>query len=300
MATTTTDPLYRRGIACALVAYTLWGVFPILWKWIRAVPAAEILAHRILGSFLLLALLAYFLRRGTAVRAMLRSRRALAFLFLSGGLITANWVTYVYAVNTDRLLEASLGYFINPLVNTALGVWLLREQLRPAQKGALALAALGVGWLIVKGGGVPWLGLFMCATFAGYGLARKFFNAETITASFLESGFFALPAILYLGFLARGGEAVSFQSGGAFLGLVIGVALVSATPLVFFAEAARTLPLSTLGFFQYISPSLQFLLAVVAFHEPLGMSRFAAFACIWAALAIYSWDLRRAGRRAAQ
>jgi chloramphenicol-sensitive protein RarD len=295
--TATTTKLDQGGIFAALTAYFLWGVFPILWKWIAVVPVQEVLAYRVIGNFLLLFSLLFCQKQFRTSITLGKEIKNWKFLLLSGALITVNWGIYVYAVVSDRLLEASLGYFINPLVNVALGVVFFQERLSKAKKIAFTLSGIGVAVLLFFNPTIPWLGFAMCLTFAAYGLLRKIQPMPNIPASFLESAWVLPLALIYLLYLITNGESLTANSSWILSAQVIFVSILSASPLVLFAIAAKRLPLSALGFFQYISPSLQFLLAVFAFHESLYLPKAIAFLCIWLALGIYSWEVSRASTK---
>lgn len=278
----------RDGIAAALVAYTLWGLVPVFFKQLASVPALEIIAHRVLWSLLLLGgLLAVRGRLGAAWIAA-QNPRILARVALASILIVINWLTFVWAVNVNRVLETSLGYFITPLVSVVLAVVVLGERLRTRQWLAVALAACGValeGWRI---GGLPWVSLVLAASFGLYGLLRKQLPLDAAGGLLLETACAAPVAGLYLLWLGSAG-----QFGGTLTidVLLIASGAVTAVPLLLFAVGARRLPLVTLGFLQYTAPSLTFLLAIFYYSEPMDLSRLLAFAAIWAGLALYSTDL---------
>jgi len=282
-----------KGALYGILAYGLWGLFPLYFKAVAEAPPLEILAHRIFWSFLVLLTLVAVTRRGEAVRAILRSRRTSLMLCGSTALIATNWLIFVISVTTDRVLEASLGYFINPLVNVLLGRLFLSERLREAQRFSLLLAAAGVGGIVALHGKVPWISLSLAVTFAFYALLRKLASAEPLAGLAFETGVL-LPAAFGLiawGILSGHG---AFLTGSARLDRLLPMAgIITAVPLLAFVAAARRVRLSTLGFLQYITPTGHFLLAVFAFGEPFGRGETAAFFLIWTGLAIYSVDALR-------
>ena len=283
----------RAGTVAAVLAFLLWGLFPLYWKMLAAVPAVEIVAHRTAWGFVAVAAWVTLRGRWQDARAVASRPGTIARLAGSAVLIALNWLLYVWAVVHDHVVEASLGYFINPLVNVLLGVLVLGERLSRAQWLAVALAAAGVAVLTVGHGRLPWIALALAVTFGLYGLARKTVGADAVVGLLWETGLLApLAAGWLLSLEARGSGAFGSAHPGASALLALGGA-VTAVPLVLFALGARSLPLSTVGLLQYLSPSIQFLLAVLVFREPFTAAHAATFACIWAALAVLTWDLRR-------
>jgi chloramphenicol-sensitive protein RarD len=260
---------------------------------LSAVPAVEVVAHRTAWGLAAAAALVTWRSRWREARLVLARPRTLAALAASACLIGTNWLLYVWAVVHDHVTEASLGYYVNPLVNVCLGVVVLRESLSRAQRIAIGLAAVGVAALTFGYGRFPWIAIALAVSFGLYGLVRKTVAADAITGLLWET---ALLTPLALGFLlvlaARGSSAFGPSNPVASALLALG-GPVTAVPLVLFAHGARSLPLSTIGLIQYLSPSLQFLLAVLVYREPFTLAHAATFACIWAALAIFTWDLRR-------
>jgi len=286
----------RRGIIAATLAFVIWGLAPLYFKLVAAVPATEIVAHRVIWSVLFLAVLLVLRRQMGAVRAVFGNRRLLATLFLTAMLTGGNWLVFVWAITHDHVLEGSLGYFINPLLSVLLGRIFLGERLRPWQKAAVAIATLGVLWRVVAVGQLPLIALFLALTFGFYGLLRKRTQVDAISGLFVET-LLVLP--IAIGWLAWRGA-----TGDLFLGvdpqvevLLPLAGVITATPLMLFAVGARRLPLATVGFLQYLAPSLTFLLAIFVFHEPFDAARLFGFALIWLALAVYSVDLVRASRK---
>jgi chloramphenicol-sensitive protein RarD len=289
--TSTTPP--RAGAAAAVAAFLLWGLFPLYWKRLAEVPALEVVAHRTAWGFLAVAAWVTLRGRWGDARAVASNPRTIVRLAGSAVLIALNWLLYVWAVIHEHVVEASLGYFINPLVNVLLGVLVLRERLSRAQRIAVVLAAAGVAVLTVGHGRLPWIALALAVSFGLYGLARKTVAADAVVGLLWETAILAPVAIAYLVLLElRGGGAFGTAGPAASALLALG-GPVTAVPLVLFALGARALPLSTVGLLQYLSPSLQFLLAVLVFREPFTATHAAAFACIWTALAVLTWELRR-------
>ena len=284
----------RCGILYGIAAYASWGIFPLYFKAVAGIPPTEVLAHRALWSFVMLAVIVGVLGRWKELRQDLRSRKLLLLLTLSTLLIAANWLTFIYAVATDRVLQASLGYFISPLVNVLLGVLFLRERLRPRQTLSIGLALVGVLVLTALAGGVPWLALTMALTFSLYALVRKLMSVDGLMSLAVETLLMAPLAFAYLGYVATAGGGK--PEGPGTLGLLMLSGPVTTVPLLFFGAAARRLRLTTMGIVQYLSPTLQFLLAVLAFGEPFSRAQLLSFACIWAAVAIYALDSFQAMR----
>jgi chloramphenicol-sensitive protein RarD len=286
------------GIAYAAAAYLSWGVFPLYFRQLAGVPAVEILAHRIVWSAVFMALLVTVLRRwGSTVRT-LRVAGTLPTLTATALLISANWLTYIWAVNEGHVLEASLGYFVNPLVTVLLGVAFLRESLTRAQGLALALAGAGVAALIIRAGTVPWIAIALAVTFGLYGLLRKRLRVDATAGLLGEVGVLAPAALLYLGWRALHGAA-HFGADPRHTLLLAASGVVTALPLLWFAGGVRRLRLSTVGLLQYFNPTMQFAIAVFAFGEPFGASHGIAFGCIWASLAIYTADALATARATA-
>jgi len=276
------------GLAYAVLAYGSWGFFPLFWKLLDHIAALELVAHRVVwacGAYLLL--VAWRQRLGE-LRAALVSPAVLRAIVPAALLISINWLVFVYAVVTDRVLHASLGYFLNPLVSIVLGLVFLRERMRAVQWIAVALACVGVVQLATLAEGVPWIGIVLALSFGLYGLTRKVAPIDGLLGATLESVLLVPIAVGYLVWLAASGAgAFGSQSLRTDL-LLVCAGFVTAAPLVWFANAARRLPLRTLGFVQYLAPSCQFLLAVLVFGEPLTDVHLRSFACIWAAVALFT------------
>jgi len=286
----------RSGLVMGFAAYALWGLLPLYIHALRAVPPLQFLAHRVLWSLVLVVAIVLLLRRGRALLAAARWR-TLALLAASAALIGFNWAVYIWSVGTGHVIEASLGYFINPLVNVALGVAVLGERLRIPQLAAILVAAAGVIVLAVGGGGALWISLALAVTFALYGLVRKIAAIDALGGLTVETSLLAPPAALLL-------VHASMQGNGAFghdprIDLMLAFAgIATAIPLLLFAAAARRLPLVTLGLLQYVAPTIQFLLAVLVFGERVAPVDWIAFPLIWAGCLIYAYDGIRAARTA--
>jgi chloramphenicol-sensitive protein RarD len=277
------------GLAYALAAYLAWGVSPVYFKALVAVPPLEILAHRVVWSVVLLAALLAASGRMGAVRRSLAEPRRIALLAGTAALISVNWFLYIWAVNTGRLLEASLGYFVNPLANVLLGVVFLRETLGRWQRVAVALAAAGVAVLLVRLGTFPWLSLALATSFAFYGLVRKRAGIDALGALLVETAVLAPLALAFLSVLGASGRG-AFGSSAGTTALLVAAGAITALPLLWFGHAVQRLRLSTVGLVQYVAPTAQFLLAILVYREPFGSAHALAFACIWVSLAIYSAD----------
>jgi chloramphenicol-sensitive protein RarD len=290
------DPDASRGFALALVAYGVWGLLPLYWKLVESISAAETTAVRVVATAALVGPLVLWGRPGRGVRRLVADRRALRLHALTAGLLGANWLTYVWAVNNDRVVETSLGYFINPLINVVLGVVVLGERLPRRQWAAVALAAVGVGVLTLEAGTVPWVALILAASFGFYGLQRKTSPLASLDGLSVEMGWLVVPATAALGFLALTGRATVGDELGPTVALV-GAGVATAVPLLAFAGAARRIPLSALGLMQYLAPSLQFGIGVLIFGESVSRLRLAGFAVVWAALVVFALDTTRAAVR---
>lgn len=281
-----------RGVLLAVAAYGLWGFAPVYWKLLRAAPAGELLAHRVLWSLVVGVLLIALTRRWRELAGALRSRRQLLPIVASSVLIALNWLIFLVAVNSGRVLATALGYFLNPLVSVLLGVAFLGERLTRGQVVAVALGAAGVTVWAVDLGEAPWIALSLAASFGLYGLVRKVASVAPLVGFALETLLLAPPCLAYLAYLAaQDGMALPREAPGV-KALVMGAGVITALPLLCFTSAARRLPLSTLGFLQYLAPSISFLLAVLIYGEPFGRTQAFAFACVWAALALFSFASR--------
>jgi chloramphenicol-sensitive protein RarD len=273
-----------------VAAFGMWGLVPIYFKAVAAVSPLEVVAHRVVWSLPILAGLLIAQRQWPAVRRAVSLRKSLRLLLATTCLIGANWYVFIWAMANDQVLQASLGYFINPLVNVGLGVLLLRERLSRPAKIAVALASVGVGYQALLGGEVPLVALALAFTFAFYGLLRKTVAVGAVAGLTVETALLTPLAVTYLLMLHGSGD-LHFASGDLGLdGLLVLAGAVTSIPLLFFTQAARLLPLSTLGFLQYIAPTMHFLLAVAAYGEPFHAHDLFTFTCIWTALAIFTVD----------
>jgi len=296
----TDDQSHRRaGLFFGLGAYLVWGVLPLYFKLLRMVPPIEIVAHRILWSLILLAVLVALRRRWAAIRAALGAGRIMLTLMLTSALIAANWLIYVWAVVHGHVLETSLGYYLNPLINVLLGVALLKERLSRAQVGAVLLAAAGVALLAWGAASGLWISLSLAMSFALYGFIRKIAPVDALEGLSIETALLAPLSLAGLLWAHQGSTGLTGFGGTTAFLLVLGGA-VTAIPLLLFNAAAKRLPYSTLGFLQYIAPSLQFLLAVLAFGEPFTLAHALCFGAIWTALAIFAAEGLRLGRARAR
>lgn len=288
-----TDPrTLRTGVAFATAAFLWWGLSPVYWKAVGAVPAPELLAHRVVTSVVLLAVWLWWRGRGADVLATLRRPKARTVLTVTAALLSVNWLTYIWAMGAERVLEASLGYYINPLVNVVLGIAFLGERLRRPQMVAVALAAAGVAVLTWEVGSVPWVALVLAGTFGVYGLLRKTVDAGPEVGLLLETAVMTPFAVAGLVWLGSSGRAVFPAVPVWTQGLVLAACVITVLPLVWFTHGARRLPLATLGLLQYLSPTGQFLLAVLVYREPFTPPHLVAFVLIWSGLAVFTWELR--------
>lgn len=278
----------RKGVLFAAISYTIWGLFPLYFKSLHSVPALEILLNRMLWSLVFLLGVLTWRKQWRWIGNAVRQPKLLAGFAGSALLLSANWFVYIWAINHDHVIDASLGYFITPLVNVLLGFVLLRERLRPGQWLAVALAAAGVAWLTWQAGHLPWIGLILAVTFGTYGLIRKTSQLGPLEGLSLETAMLFPFAFGYLAWLSLDGQnALITQTPDVKL-LLLASGPITAIPLLLFAAGARRIPMTTLGLLQYIAPSLQLLLGVLLFSEPFDSHRLTGFLAIWAALLVYS------------
>ncbi|ODS61508.1 MAG: transporter [Acidovorax sp. SCN 65-108] len=287
----------NTGILYAALAYIAWGLFPLYFKQVADVPSIEVVMHRTLWSLVFVFGVLMVRRQWSWMGTVLRQPKVLAAFVLSAMLLSGNWLTYVWAVQNQHVVDASLGYFILPLVNVALGFVFLRERPRSGQWMAVAVAAAGVLWLAVQAGRLPWIALVLALSFGFYGLLRKVAVLGALEGLALETLVLAPVAAVVLGWWAWQGQGALVQGTPATVGWLLLAGPMTAVPLLLFAAGARLIPMSTLGILQYISPSLQFALGVWLFHEPFEPARLVGFVLIWAALLVYSmegwWTRRR-------
>jgi len=283
----------RQGVLYGFMAYLIWGFFPIYFKALQGIPPLEVVAHRIVWSVLFLMVLAGVTGAWSEVRAAFSNRTALFTLIGSTILISANWLVFIYAVGIGQVLQSSLGYFMTPLVNVLLGMVFLRERMRPLQIFSLVLAIAGVAVLTLRVGSVPWISLILAATFGLYGLLRKTVRVDSLAGLLVETlltGPLALAYLIWLSLKGVGAFPSAVDHGALLLPLV---GILTATPLLLFASAARRLRLATIGFLQYLTPSLHFALAVLLYQEPFTRSHLLTFLLIWSGLALYTTDAVR-------
>ena len=288
----------RAGVAYGLAAFLSWGVLPLYFKAVAAVPSLEVLAHRVVWSLGFLLVLTLVRGRWTEFMALFRSGRTQLTLMVTTGLIAINWGVFIWAVANGRLIEASLGYFITPLINVLLGFVFLRERLRPMQIVAVVLAAGGIAWITVHLGHLPLISMVLAVSFGFYGLLRKQVPASGIQGLTAETLMLSPVAIAWLLWRMRQGELVFLHGTARLDGLLFAAGVITALPLIWFAEGARRLRLATMGFLQYLAPSFQLLLAVVVFGEPFTRDHAVGFGLIWVALALYTADTVRGMQRA--
>ena len=281
---------YQLGLFYAILSYFIWGVFPLYWKMLAQVPAEQILAHRILWSCILLAIASYLLRE-TSFRKYVRNPKILLILTATAILIAANWGIYIYAVNHNQIVEASLGYYINPIVNVLLGLVFLKERLNAMQILALGFALAGLTYLTIQAGRVPVISLLLATTFAFYALLRKKAGLKSMPGLLIETMILAPFALFYLWYANRVGTGVFLHHSGFYNLLLILAGPVTAIPLFLFGVAAPKVPLTTLGFIQYLSPSMQLLIGVLLFHEKFTHVNLVSFVLVWIGLGLYMYSV---------
>lgn len=290
----------RQGFLFGVTAYGLWGAFPLYWPLLEPGGAVEILAHRIVWSLLTMGALVVLLRRRTHLRALLRDRRVLLLLVVGAVTISVNWGTFIYGVNSGRVVETSLGYFINPLVTVLMGVLVLQERLRPVQWLALGLGAAAVAVLTLDYGRLPWVALVLAFSFGTYGLAKKKAGVGAVESLALETAIIAPVAVAYLAFLAGNGQASFGHHGLGHALLLATTGIVTAVPLICFGAAATRIPMVSLGLLQYLAPVLQFALGLTVFGEDMPPGRWVGFALVWLALSVFTYEAVRHRRRQLQ
>ena len=285
------DLEYRKGVLLAIFAYTIWGVAPLYFKLLHHVPATEILMHRVIWSFIFMVILMQFIGGFSRLRLILKQPKQLLILLITSVLIAANWLLFIWAVNNDHMLDASLGYFINPLFNVLLGMVFLGERLRKLQWVAVALASIGVLVQLISFGSIPLLSLALAASFGFYGLLRKKVNIDAKSGLLVETAILLPIALGYL-FITLDSSTTSMLTNTLDLNLLLVAAgIVTTIPLLCFAGSAVRIPFSILGFFQYIGPSIMFILAVKLFNEPFDIEKGITFGFIWGALVIFVGDM---------
>ncbi|WP_339767612.1 EamA family transporter RarD [uncultured Paraglaciecola sp.] len=290
------DKSVKSGILFAIAAYTMWGIAPLYFKLIGQVPAMEILMHRIVWSVLVLVVLVGITGKFDKVKQAVFNPKVMQVLLISGVLLAANWFIFIWAINNNHLLDASLGYYINPLLNIFLGRLFLGERLRRLQKVAVGLALFGVVYFIVSYGQLPWVALALAGTFGVYGLLRKQVAVDSLPGLLVESSLLLPPAIVYWVWFA--GEWSNMLTNDSTLNVtLICAGIVTTAPLLCFTAAAKRIMFSTLGFFQYIGPSIMFVLAAAVYDEPLDGNKIVMFGFVWLALGLFSYDSLRQYRK---
>lgn len=275
-----------KGVLYAVITYFLWGLFPIYWKVLGDVPALQILSHRLIWSLIFVLLLLWW-TRSRLLHILLEFPLHARVFILTAILISLNWFTYLYAVKVNRIVDASLGYFVNPMVNVVLGVLVLKEKLKPGHWMAVGLALCGVVYLALQQSGLPWIAIVLAITFSLYGLLRKTAPLNSLEGLAVETLVISPVALGYLLFAEWSGVGVFGHSGWTLTLLLLAAGPVTALPLLLFAAGARLIPYSQMAFIQYLSPTMQFLIGALLYHEPLPAVKLAGFAMVWAATALY-------------
>jgi chloramphenicol-sensitive protein RarD len=290
-------PDTRRGFTFGLAAYVMWGSFPLYWPLLEPAGAGEILAHRMVWTSITMAVLVVALRRTSQFRAILHDRRVLVLLTVAAAVISVNWLTYIWGVNNDRVVETSLGYFINPLVTVLMGVFILGERLRPLQWVALGIAGAAVVVLTVDYGRLPWVALVLACSFGSYGLCKKTANVDATESLTYETAVVAPFAAAYLLWLGLSGGSNFANHGTGHALLFVSTGIVTAIPLICFGAAAVRVSMVTLGLLQYLAPVLQFALGVLYFHEDMPAGRWVGFTLVWIALVLFTVEVINHRRR---
>lgn len=290
-------PDARRGLFLGVAAYAMWGLFPLYWPLLEPAGAFEILAHRVLWSCLTMFVLMLLLRRGAQLRAVWRDRRVRLLLTVAAFVVSINWATYIWGVNNDRVVETSLGYFINPLVTVLMGVVILHERLRPLQWVAMGIATASVVVLTLDYGRLPYVALVLAFTFGSYGLCKKTANVGATDSLTYETAVIAPFALVYVGWLGATGGSNFANHGLSHSLLFMATGIITAIPLICFGAAATRVPMVTLGLLQYLAPILQFALGVLWFHEDMPAGRWVGFVLVWIALAIFTVEAVNHRRR---
>ncbi|MHC5259605.1 EamA family transporter RarD [Streptomyces sp. UC4497] len=286
----------RIGLLNGFAAYGMWGLVPLFWPLLKPAGSVEILAHRMVWSLVFVGVALLFVRKWGWAKELVRQPKRLGLVAIAAAVITVNWGVYIWSVNSGHVVEASLGYFINPLVSIALGVLLLKERLRPAQWAAVGTGFAAVLVLAIGYGQPPWISLVLAFSFGTYGLVKKKVNLSGLESLTAETAVQFLPALAYLVWLAAQGRSTFETEGVGHAALLASTGVVTAIPLVCFGAAAIRVPLSTLGLLQYLAPVFQFVLGIWYFHEAMPPERWAGFALVWLALAVLTWDALRTAR----
>jgi len=287
----------RRGYAAGLAAYVIWGFFPVYFHALRPAGALEILAHRIVWSVLAVAALITVIRRWGAIRELARRPRTLGGISIAAALIAVNWCTYIYGVNSDHVIETSLGYFITPLISVLLGVLVFRERPSITQWVAIGVGAVAVAVITVDYGRLPWIALGLAVTFGLYGLVKKRLALPPTDGLLMEASTLLVPAVVYLGWLTAAGRSTFTGVSATHTTLLVLAGVLTAGPLILFADAANRIPMTQLGILQYAAPILQLLCGLVIFHEPMPAAQLVGFVLVWIAIVIFTGDAIRRSRR---
>lgn len=277
----------NKGILSGIAAYAMWGFFPIYWKLLHDVPAVQLLGHRIGWSFLLLMAFIVVTKQWKDFRTAAFNAKVLGIYAVAGVLLSINWLIYVWGVNAGFIVETSLGYFINPLLSVLFGVFFLREKLRPVQWVPVVLAAIGVTYLTITYGRLPWIALSLAVSFGLYGLVKKLSPLGSVYGLTLETGIVFPIALIYLIFVQVNGTGEFLHDGLTVDLLLIGGGIVTTIPLLMFASAAKQIPLNMIGVLQYFAPTIQFLIGVFLYKEPFDTTRFIGFGIVWLALIVF-------------
>jgi chloramphenicol-sensitive protein RarD len=286
-----------RGFVLGVAAYLLWGLFPLYWPLLEPAGAIEILAHRVLWSVITMAVLVLALRRTPQLRAIFADRRRRSLLLVAAAVIAVNWGTYIWGVNNHRVVETSLGYFINPLVTVLMGVFILGERLRRCQWIAIGIASVAVVGITVEYGHPPWVALVLAFSFGTYGLAKKQAGVEAVESLTFETLALVPLAAIYLAVLGARGDGHFTTDGTGHALLLVSTGLITAVPLICFGAAAIRVPMTTIGLLQYLAPVLQFLLGVAVLGEHMTTMRWVGFGLVWVALAIFTVEALRHRQR---
>lgn len=280
-----------------LGAWLIWGLFPLYWRALTPATPIELLAHRVLWAAVSVGLLLLVIRRWREIPAAFKDRRTALTLVAASIMIGINWGVFIYGVNSGHTVEVSLGYYMNPLVTVLLGVWFFKERLRMAQWIAIAIAAVAVVVLTVEVGRFPWLAMSLAVSFGVYGLLKKLSPTPPLSGLMVEALILLPAAVALLGYLVAKGQSNFGHHGGVHVLLIVLMGVVTAVPLVLFATAAQSIPLSTLGLMQYLTPTMQFVLGVFVFHEPMSTARWVGFGFVWVALIVFTLDALRNNHR---
>lgn len=277
----------NKGIWYGIAAYAMWGFFPIYWKLLHDVPALQLLGHRITWSFFLLLAFIFITKQWKDFRSVAFDAKTLRIYSVAGVLLSLNWLIYVWGVNAGFIVETSLGYFINPLLSVLFGVIFLRERLRPLQWLPVVIAAIGVAYLTITYGRLPWIALSLAFTFGLYGLVKKLSPLGSVYGLTLETGIVFPVALIYLFIIQAGGSGAFLHDGSTVDLLLIGAGVVTTIPLLMFASAAKQIPLNMIGVLQYFAPTIQFLIGVFLYKEPFDQTHLIGFSIVWVALVIF-------------